>query len=242
MKFLDLHTHILPGVDDGAQTMEDSLGMLRNAQASNVTAVVATPHCNVPPQWTNYNCAQFREKFLELRRQAKEARIPVQIIAGAEVRVTEDLPLLLEQGKVLTINDGRYVLTEFLPWASVDYVQEHLDLILAQGYIPLVAHPERYMAVCRMPALVGQWLDMGCHVQLTAGSILGKFGSEARRASEYLLKNDMVACVASDAHGVKRRTNFLMDTYDHLALRYSKGYAQSLMWETPLRICGSEQL
>lgn len=242
MKILDLHTHLLPGVDDGAQTMEDSLNMLRNAHASNVAAVVATPHCNVPPQWTNYNCAQFREKFLELRRRAKEADIPVQIIAGAEVRVTEDLPMLLEQGKVLTINDGKYVLTEFLPWASADYCQEHLDMILALGYIPLVAHPERYMTVCRTPALVGQWLEMGCHVQLTAGSILGKFGTEVKKTSEYLLRNDMVACVASDAHGVKRRTNFLMDAYDHLALRYSNGYAQSLMWETPLRICNSERL
>ena len=126
--------------------------------------------------------------------------------------------------------------------ALQDYFLEHLEMILDEGYIPLVAHPERYGSVCRDPSSVGQWLRMGCHVQLTGGSILGKFGAEAKNAAQYLLRNDMVACVASDAHGWRRRTNFLMDVYDHLALQYSREYAQALMWDTPLRICAGEML
>lgn len=242
MKILDLHTHVLPGVDDGAQTMEESLQMLRNAAASNVAAVVATPHCNVAPVWENYDCEAFRARLLELRQRAAREKIPVQIIAGAEVRVTEDLPRLLRQKKVMGINAGRYVLTEFMPWTPPDYFLEHLEMILEEGYIPLVAHPERYGAVCREPSLVGQWLRMGCHVQLTGGSVLGKFGPEAKAACQYLLRNDMVACVASDAHGPRRRTNFLMDVYEHLTLQYSKEFARALMWETPLRICAGEML
>lgn len=242
MKILDLHTHILPGVDDGAQTMEDSLQMLRNAAASHVAAVVATPHCNVTPVWENYDTESFRARFLQLRQRAAQEQIPVQIIAGAEVRVTEDLPRLLRQKKVMTINAGRYVLTEFMPWSTPDYFLEHLEMILEEGHIPLVAHPERYGAVCRDPAMVGQWLEMGCHIQLTGGSILGKFGSDARKTAQYLLKNRMTACVASDAHGPNRRTNFLMDVYEHLSLQYAKDYAQALMWETPLRICAGERL
>lgn len=242
MRILDIHTHILPGVDDGAKTMEESLEMLRNAAASNVAAVVATPHCNVMPNWTNYNTGEFRGRFLELRSQAKAAGIPVQIIAGSEVRVTEDLPALLGSGQILPINGGKYLLTEFLPWAGAEYCMEHLDMILAQGYIPLIAHPERYSVVSQNPSVAGRWLEMGCHVQLTAGSILGKFGSGARKASEYLLRNDMVACVASDAHGTERRTNYLMDVYDYLCAHYSKGFAQALLWDTPLRICAGEKL
>ena len=242
MKILDLHTHVLPGVDDGAKSMEESLQMLRNAAASNVAALVATPHCNVAPVWENYDCEAFRARLLELRQTAAREKIPVQIIAGAEVRVTEDLPRLLRQKKIMGINAGRYVLTEFVPWTDPDYFLEHLEMILDEGYIPLVAHPERYGSVCRDPSSVGQWLRMGCHVQLTGGSILGKFGTEAKNAAQYLLRNDMVACVASDAHGWRRRTNFLMDVYDHLALQYSREYAQALMWDTPLRICAGEML
>lgn len=242
MKILDMHTHVIPGVDDGAGTMDESLQMLRNAAASNVSAVVATPHCNVPPAWENYDSEDFRERLLELRQRAAREQIPVQIIAGAEVRVTEELPALLRQKKIMTINAGRYVLVEFLPWTDEGFFLEQLERIRRQGYVPLVAHPERYGAVGRDPSIVGQWLDMGCHIQLTAGSLQGKFGTEARRAAEYLLRNDMTACVASDAHGANRRTNFLMDVYDHLTLQYSKSYAQALMWETPLRICAGEQL
>lgn len=242
MRFLDLHTHILPGVDDGAKTVEESLQMLRNAAASDVAAVVATPHSNVPPIWENYDTGDFRSRLLELRKQAAQEGIPVQIMAGAEVRATQDLPELLRQKSIMTINAGIYVLTEFLPWTTPDEIQTNLEGILEQEYVPLVAHPERYTAVCRDPAVVGQWLEMGCHVQLTAGSILGKFGSDAARAAQYLLRNDMVACVASDAHGQSRRTNFLMDTYDYLSLHYAKKHAQALMWETPLRICASERM
>lgn len=242
MKFLDIHTHILPGVDDGARNVEESLEMLRNAEASHVAAVVATPHCNIPPNWRNYNSADFRGHFLALREKAKQAGIPVQIIAGAEVRVTEDLPRLLADGQILTINGGRYMLTEFMSWAGQEYCCDHLSAILSQGIIPLVAHPERYRVVQKNPAVVGTWLEMGCHIQLTSGSVLGKFGSEARKASDYLLRNDMVACVASDAHSSTWRTNYLMDVYDHLSLNYSTGYAQAVLWETPLRICSGEQL
>lgn len=242
MKILDMHTHVIPGVDDGAGTMDESLQMLRNAAASNVAAVVATPHCNAPPAWENYDSEDFRARLLELRQRAAREQIPVRIIAGAEVRVTEELPALLRQKKIMTLNAGRYVLVEFLPWTDEGFFLEQLERIRRQGYVPLVAHPERYGAVGRDPSIVGQWLDMGCHIQLTAGSLQGKFGIEARRAAEYLLRNDMTACVASDAHGANRRTNFLMDIYDHLTLQYSKSYAQALMWETPLRICAGEQL
>lgn len=242
MKFLDLHTHILPGVDDGAQTVEDSLQMLRNAAASHVAAVVATPHSNVLPHWENYDCEAFRGRLLQLRQLAAREGIPVQIIAGAEVRVTEELPELLRQKKIMSINAGVYLLAEFAPWDAPDFMLEQLEKIRDRGYIPLIAHPERYGAVCRSPSLVGDWLEMGCHIQMTAGSILGKFGPEARKAAEYLLRNNMTACVASDAHGVRRRTNFLMEVYDHLSLKYGKGFAQALLWETPLRICAGEPL
>ena len=119
---------------------------------------------------------------------------------------------------------------------------ETLQSILSLGYTPLVAHPERYAAVCEMPQLTAQWLDMGCHLQLTGGSILGEYGKTMHPTATFLLKNDFVACIASDAHGVSHRSNFLLDVYDHLSLRYSKHYAQCLMYENPMGICCDNDL
>ena len=112
-----------------------------------------------------------------------------------------------------------------------------LQSTLELGYIPLIAHPERYLSVCQTPQIVAPWLDMGCHLQLTGGSIMGEYGKTVQRTATFLLQQDFVACVASDAHGLHHRSNFLMDVYDHLSLRYSKHYAGCLMYENPMGIC-----
>ena len=235
MKLCDLHTHILPGVDDGAPTMEYALQMLGNAVASDVALLAVTPHCNRVCEMPNYLDDSLQDRFLQLQQAAKE--IPVRLVLGAEAFADDRLPQLLRQKKIPTLNGSRYLLTEFPADASADYFQDMLQSILALGYIPLVAHPERYTAVCQMPQIVMSWLDMGCHLQLTGGSILGEYGKTVQRTAAVLLQQDLVACVASDAHGLHHRSNFLLDIYDHLYLRYSKQYAQCLMYETPMAIC-----
>ena len=235
MKLCDLHTHLLPGVDDGAPNMEYALQMLRNAAASDVELLAVTPHCNRSSEMRNYLDDSLMDRFLQLQQEAKD--IPVRLVLGAEVLADEHLPQLLCQKKVPTINGSRYLLTEFPVDASPDLIQDMLQSILALGYIPLVAHPERYISVCQMPQIVVPWLDMGCHLQLTGGSIIGEYGKTVQRTAAFLLQQDLVACVASDAHGLHHRSNFLLDVYDHLSLRYSKHYAQCLMYENPTGIC-----
>ena len=242
LKLLDLHTHVLPGLDDGADSLETALGMLRNAAASHVLALAATPHCNNPHFAGNYYDENLLASLRALRLAAEQAEIPVKILAGMEVRVNDDLPPLLTGGKVLTLNGSRYLLTEFAPDAPASYCEKMLRLILSHGLVPLIAHPERYATVWQNPEQTRCWLDLGCHLQLTGGSILGKFGKDAWKASDYLIRNDLVACVASDAHGLHYRTNRLNHVYDHLALHTSPAYAQMLLWENPLRICGNEDL
>ena len=240
MEMLDLHAHVLPGVDDGAATEAEALQMLRNAVASDVQALVVTPHCNVPGMPKNHLTAQLKGQFQRLCLLAKD--LPLQLMLGSEVRCTEDLPFLLRQGLIPTLNGSRYILAEFPHGGDRGSYRSTLQGILDAGFVPLVAHPERYSAVCREPAMVQQWLEMGCHVQLTAGSILGKFGREIMHTARYLLDRDMVACVASDAHGTEKRTNYLSDTYTHLQLRYSNDYARALLWDNPRRICRDELL
>ena len=180
------------------------------------------------------------ERFSQLQEAAKD--IPVRLVLGAEVLADQLLPQLLRQKKIPTIHGSRYLLTEFPVDASPDFFQDTLQSLLDLGYIPLIAHPERYLSVCQMPQLVAPWLDMGCHLQLTGGSILGGYGKTVQRTAVYLLQQDFVACVASDAHGTHHRSNFLLDVYDHLCLRYSKHYAQCLMYENPMAICWDSDL
>lgn len=242
MKLFDIHAHVLPGVDDGAATEAEALQMLRNAAACDVQALVVTPHCNVPGMPENYLTPQLTARFEALCRAATAAALPLRLLLGSEVRATAELPALLKAGLIPTLNGSRYVLTEFPHGGNGESYRAALRGILDAGFIPLVAHPERYSALCREPAMVHQWLDMGCHVQLTAGSILGKFGREVMHTAQFLLDRDLVACVASDAHGVNSRTNYLSDVYTHLQLHYNPDYAHALLWENPRRICRDEML
>lgn len=243
MKIIDLHTHILPGVDDGADCMETAIGMLKNAEASHVIALAATPHCNCPnmPR-SNFYDEGYLNNLRGLRRAAEKAGSSVKILTGMELRAGDNLTGILEQGMALGINGSRYLLTEFRPDVSLAVCREKLQLILNHGYIPLVAHPERYGAVWQRPDAVNEWLDMGCHVQITGGSILGKFGRDCWMAADYLIKNDLVAIVASDAHGLRYRTNNLMNAYDHLAIHYSPQYAKMVLLQNPYAICQNETL
>lgn len=240
MKLCDLHTHVLPGVDDGAQTMDAALQMLKNAAASDVEILAVTPHCNVPFSGTMLTATELAEHFSLLQQAA--ADIPVQLVPGAEVRFSDDLPQLLQQQLFPTLNGSRYLLTEFSPDTQASSFSPALQNIVDCGYIPLIAHPERYAAVCENPGIVLPWLDMGCHLQLTGGSIMGAYGRTIGQTAARLLQHDLVACVASDAHGITRRSNFLLDVYDHLAVQYSKAYARCLMYENPLRICRNDTL
>ena len=235
MKICDIHTHILPGVDDGAQNMDQALQMLKNAAASDVEYLVLTPHCNRPNMTAPVD---LQDVFYRLCK--KSADIPVRLALGAEVHVTEDLPELLKRKSFPTIHGSRYLLTEFpFQWKPENFVPM-LEKIRALGYVPVVAHPERYQAVMEDPRQVYDWLDLGCHIQLTGGSVVGKYGATPQKTAQYLLKNRLACCVASDAHSPDSRNNNLLEVQSYLSLYYSKQCANALLWENPMVILGNE--
>ena len=235
MKICDIHTHVLPCVDDGAASMEQALQMLRNAVASNVQYLILTPHCNRPDQQTAPHLQAVYESFCR-----KAEAIPVRLALGAEVHVTPELPELLRRGAFPTLNGSRYLLTEFpFRWQAADFLPM-LEKICSLGYTPVIAHPERYTALMEAPQLVYDWLELGCHVQLTAGSVVGKYGSKVQKCARFLLKNGLACCVASDAHGVESRNNNLLEVESYLSLYYSHRCAQALLWDNPMRIFQNE--
>ena len=231
MKICDIHTHVLPGMDDGAQNLSEALQMLENAVASDVEYLIVTPHCN---RTEGAEQIDLQDAFVRLRHAS--VGIPLKLALGAEVHVTDCLPALLKARRFPTLNGSRYLLTEFPFFWEAEAFLPMLEQIRMLGYVPVVAHPERYDAVIRDPAQIFSWLELGCHIQLTGASVVGKYGNRVQRASEFLLKNGLVCCVASDAHGAQSRSNNLLEVQSYLTLYHSRQCAKALLWDNPMKI------
>lgn len=238
----DVHCHILPGVDDGAESLEEALVMARMAQASGVRAIVATPHCNMPRGEKNYRSDELRDRFLAFAAALKNQSIDIRLLPGAEVLCTEDAPELLRKGKLLTLAGSRYLLTEFFFDEPHDCMTELLEALAAEGVIPVVAHPERYRAVQRDPELVARWFARGYVIQVNKGSLLGRLGRRARTCSHLLLERGLAHIIASDAHGCAERTPHMNEIRELTEELFSPEYARILLEENPGRILRDEPM
>ncbi len=236
----DIHTHILPGADDGAADIYETVEMARLAFETGTEVIVATPHCNIPGEAPNY----FGEEYLELFQQTKktlEREVPgLRLLAGMEVFATEDVPGLLAEGRICPINGSRYVLMEFDFEEEPDYACYILERVKEVRAKPVIAHAERYEFVQDDPDIIKYWLREGYEIQINKGSVMGRFGSRARHTAFRLLEDKLVTAVASDAHGPHMRTTCLADAYDALMSRFPREYLDVLFRTNPLHICKGE--
>lgn len=240
---IDLHAHMLPGVDDGSQSLEMSLEMARIAVASGVRHMALTPHCNLPgnPR-TNYDSPELREWMDALQLALERENIPLELYAGCEVFSTEETPLLLRRKQLISLNDGSYLLVEFDFGEDVNFVSYILEAILDEGYIPLIAHPERYRFVVRDPGLTYEWVRMGCALQVNRGSLLGRFGESIQDTAWRLLEHQVVACVATDCHRSTFRTPHMADVKEALEEAFGPACPRLLLEDNPARILQSQPI
>lgn len=239
---IDLHAHILYGVDDGSRNLEESLQMARMAAESGVRAIAVTPHCNIPGFYENYDDSELRERFRELERAVREAGIPLKLYPGMEVFGRENLNELLQGHQLIPINDGRYLLIEFDFEEEAEWMNFLLEAVREAGLRPLIAHPERYGAVQADPDLAYQWVLRGCALQVNKGSVLGRFGRREQQTAELLLEHELAACVASDAHHSAFRTPHMRETADYLEEIYGRECVQQLLKDNPARILNGEDI
>ena len=239
---IDIHTHILPGLDDGAQDLYDTLAMVEVAAKSGITAMVATPHCNIPGIYQNYFNDDYIETMKKVRNAVHRENLQVNILPGMEAFGTAKLPELLEQGKIMTLNQSRYLLLEFDFDEDPVLVEYILDRIQKMKIIPVIAHAERYKFVQKNPDRVYRWRTKGYPIQINKGSFQGKFGRRAENAAYLLLNHNLVSVVASDAHSPHVRTPYMKDVYEELLLHYPENYIDMLFKENPRRICQNEPI
>ena len=202
---IDLHTHILPGVDDGAADELAALSMLRRGVADGLQALVLTPHL-FSHRSKLADVADLIEKQTAFHRRLLEWKLPISVLSGAEIFFTEHLlELLKEYRRWLTINGSSYCLLEFPEHFVYPGTSRILAELLGGGFIPIIAHPERNEEVQLAPELAYEWVMAGAMLQLDIGSLRGDFGPAAHYCAQDLLACRLVQVVASDAHDTGHR-------------------------------------
>ncbi len=237
----DLHTHILPFLDDGAKDMKEALIMLEMAVKNSTEIIVATPHCNIPDLYGN-DIAEIKRTFLKLENETKKQGLKVTLTLGMEIFGTEDVAEKLCNGKLLTLNNTKYPLVEFDFQEDPDYMFFVLEKIISKGYVPVVAHPERYECFFENPEKLFALYKMGAVIQINKGSVFGAFGERARMVSDIILSHRLAAVAASDAHSSEYRTTVLSDFADYLDENYGDGCSPLLLKENPKRILQNKDI
>jgi len=195
---IDLHCHILPGVDDGPETMAEALLMCRTAAADGIHTIVATPHYKAGS--FTWNREAQCSSIAALLGEIDAAGLPLTILPGAETAFCPELPELLMNNPHLTINRGCYFLLEFRPQAVPANVEPFLNSMIAAGYVPIIAHPERNSWFTHRHDVLTSLVRRGALLQITASSLLGELGADVRTFSRQLLSNNLVQIISSDAH------------------------------------------
>lgn len=239
-QYIDIHSHILPGIDDGSKDFSTSLQMLKIAADQGITQMIVTPH-NKPGR---HNAGPVRLAALtdELRERADEEGICVKLYIGNELYYRSGLSDEILKGRACTMADSEYVLTEFDPMDDYDYIRNGIYSLSATGFRPILAHVERYAKVCSKTGRIEDLIEMGCYIQVNAGSIMGNFGFGTRMLTRKLLSQHLVHFVATDAHNTDKRSPKLAECASLIRRKYGEEYARELLFENPMHVIRNEYI
>ncbi|HXN22695.1 MAG TPA: CpsB/CapC family capsule biosynthesis tyrosine phosphatase [Candidatus Dormibacteraeota bacterium] len=226
---VDIHCHLLPGVDDGASTLDESLQMAEAAIAEGITHIVATPHSS--------DDFVFDAQRVRSLRNEVQARIGPRLTLATGCDFHLNLKNLEDVEKYpgkYTINQKNYLLVEFNEFAIPPSMDEKLHDLQLAGLSPIITHPERNWIICSQPSRLAGWVQRGFYVQVTAAALTGGFGPTAQRYADDWIDQGLVHFVASDAHNVKRRPLTLRPAYEVVEARCGKEIALALLVQNPL--------
>ncbi|NMA15249.1 MAG: capsular biosynthesis protein [Clostridia bacterium] len=196
---IDIHTHILPRVDDGAEDWPEALEMAQKHQGEGTGTVVATPH------FIRGSAEIEKDEVLksvrEINRVLKEQEIDLQVLPGMEVEICPELVRLVKEKKVLTINDGgKYLLVELPFFSMPPFTAQVFYELMLFGVTPILAHPERNQIICQDTDQIHRLIDRGVKIQVNAGSFLGHFGGKVKKTALFFLRNGLIHLIGTDAH------------------------------------------
>ena len=239
---VDLHTHILPGIDDGARDWEDTYRMAAIAADCGVDTLVCTHHANVPDLYKNYDSRFLDELFEEMKERLRIGGFPLRVLRGMEIFSTEDVVDKIDAGILLPLHDTKYYLIEFDFFETPDFMEDTIFGIMEIGKMPIIAHPERYVCLQDEPEILHYWMTKGVLTQINRGSLQGNFGSACEDAARTFMDHHMVTCLASDAHRATERTTEMGRIYRQVSLEYSESTARKLLNINPRRVLAGDRV
>jgi protein-tyrosine phosphatase len=228
---IDIHSHILPGIDDGARSLADSLELCRIAAEDGVKTIVCTPHIDF--RYVNSR-ATIEEPFVSLQREVSAAGIDIDLIKGAEVHMAPDILLKVKEKELVTYNDaGRYLLLEFPFQPVITGAEDLVYRLRLAGVTPIIAHPERIGYFMDDPDRLHQLVRLGALGQVTGGSLMGQFGDKSQRVAFAMVERHLVHIVASDSHDASYRRPVLAEVASEMARRFGEARARAMFLDYP---------
>ena len=234
---IDIHSHLIYGVDDGSKSIETSLKILDDLSKNGITDIILTPHYITD---TNYVSSKTENitKFLELKREVKKQGININIYLGNEIYIDPNILELIKENKMCTLNNSEYILVE-LPMSGnyPDYQEIFSDLIKI-GFKVVLAHPERYAAFQKDYSKVLEMVDMGVLLQCNIDSITGYYGNNAKKTIKRILKDKLVTFVGTDIHSVKNDYSYLEKAKNKFKKYLTDEEIEDIFVNNPKRIIG----
>ena len=227
MNAIDIHTHILFGIDDGAKDIEMTKQMLRLAKQSGTSAVFLTPH-------SESGSFDFEKANAAMRGLLKDGEPEIKLYTGCEIMYTDSVIDSLKSGTIPTLAGSRYVLCEFLPMQPYSDLERAVNSLCKSGYLPIIAHAERY--ACIDVKTARRLYDSGAYIQLNARSVAGKNGLKVKNLCKKLLSAGLVHFIASDAHSLNTRVPVLKDAYEYVFKKFGEAYASEIFYNNPMQI------
>ena len=230
----DIHCHILPGVDDGSDSIEESLAMLKKEYEDGVQNVILTPHYR--RRMFETPAEKILMKYEELQGRAKQILPEINLYLGAEIHSNLEMIEALQKREQLAMAGSLFVLIEFSEGDEKDYIRERCYNLKAHGYDPIVAHVERYQAVLGNLDFVNELRELGALIQVNANSIIGKDGFRVKRFCKHLMQERMLDFVGSDGHGIKERVPRMGECAAYMEKKMGSGYTKKILIENPSEI------
>jgi protein-tyrosine phosphatase len=228
---IDLHSHLLPGIDDGSKDLAMSLAMARVAAADGISTIACTPH--ILPGVYNNSGPAIRAATARLAKSLADAGMPISVVTGADVHICTDLNVQLRDGRALTLNNSRYFLLEPPHHVLPPRLEDLIFGLQAAGYVPILTHPERLSWVEGHYDLIGRLVSSSVLMQITAGSVMGRFGRRPRYWAERMLDEGLCHLLATDAHNTEQRAPRMADARDVVAQRLGDDEAINLVLRRP---------
>ena len=232
-KIFDMHCHIVPGVDDGAGSMEESLAILQKEYDDGVRAILLTPHFRREMFETSREVC--RERFEALQQQSRKMFPDLGLFLGCEFHVNQDMCRTLLTDPAYRMFGGDYVLTEFSGYHQKNDVKAYINRLLVDGWKPIIAHIERYPS-CKDVHFAEELKDMGARVQVNANALLGLDGLGMKMFSRKLLAAGLVDFIGSDAHNTTDRAPHMKRCAEYAEKKLGAEKAQKIMWDNPMAI------